>query len=118
MKYDIDLKMPNVCKACGYKCCEYVQKKIKCPKPIFSTNYCYRNSIPLCKSYPLAYDVEKKEFVIRNCLGFMSIKEKIPVPYELIQVVENLNHVMNYIEEYGHIGPDVILTVKQSKDFY
>ena len=101
MEYIIDLKLPKACKECGYKCCAKHYKE--CPRPIFGGEFCYRNRIPACKSYPLF--VKGGKLVIEKCLGHEHI------PWELYQLVEQINK--EGLHELAYKSDEVELTIKK-----
>ena len=102
--YEIDLKLPNACKSCGYKCCEKHYKN--CFKPIFSGEFCNRDKMSICKSYPLFYD---GRFKIYKCFGFDFLPKK-----ELFSLIDKLNKMNFY--EVRYESEEIILSIKWKMD--
>ncbi len=100
----IDLRMPLYCSCSGKCCVSFNTKKNPCFKPIFSGEYCSRNRLSRCKSFPI---IAKPDggFDVFGCVESLYK----PLPSDLYEAVEVLNEIGKYVDYFNYVSPEVIL---------
>ncbi len=98
MDYDIDLKMPDACKKCGYKCCHNYY--LTCN--LDDKGFCKRDRFPICKSYPVTFN---EKFRIAKCPGYEYI------PKVLFKLIEQLNENIDSLLEFHYEDKDLSLHI-------